>query len=237
MTTVVELANVSKNYQGLRPLRVAQLTVAEGEQVAILGLDQVAAEVFVNLITAATLPDQGEVKLFRRPTLEIADSVEWLALVDRFGIVSERAVLLDALSVVQNVAMPFTLEIEPPPADVRVWAEALAAEVGLAAGEWTRTIRELDGAARARVRLARALALNPAVILAEHPTAHIQGDESTRFGADIGLIARRRGIAVLALTADVEFARALGGRVLTLEAATGALRGTRLGGWLRNRLG
>jgi len=39
---------------------------------------------------------------------------DWLAAVDRFGIVSERAVLLDVLSVVQNLAVPFTLEIEPP---------------------------------------------------------------------------------------------------------------------------
>ena len=72
MTPVVELANVSKNYHGLRPLRVAQLTVDAGEQVAILGIDQVAAEVFVNLITGATLPDSGGVKLFGRPTESIA---------------------------------------------------------------------------------------------------------------------------------------------------------------------
>ena len=60
MNPVLELVRVSKNYQGLRPLRVAQLTVGACEQVAILGLDQHAAEVFVNLITGATLPDQGE---------------------------------------------------------------------------------------------------------------------------------------------------------------------------------
>ena len=50
--------------------------------------------------------------MFGRSTLEIADSADWLATLDRFGIVSDRAALLDALSVVQNLAMPFTLEID-----------------------------------------------------------------------------------------------------------------------------
>jgi len=232
---VVELANVSKNYHGLRPLRVANLTVSEGEQVAIIGIDQVAAEVFVNLITGATLPDSGEVKLFGRGTQSISDSADWLALVDRFGIVSERAVLLDGLSVIQNVAVPFTLEIEPPPDDVRQRAERLAVEAGLASTDWARPIAELDGSARVRVRLARALALDPAVLVAEHPTVNVPRHDAAAFGAEIGAIARRRRMAIVAVTADTQFASAIGGRVLKLEPATGALRAPGLRGWFSNR--
>jgi predicted ABC-type transport system involved in lysophospholipase L1 biosynthesis ATPase subunit len=237
VNAVLELTNVSKNYHGLRPLRLAQLSIAAGERVAILGLDRTAAEVFVNLITGATLPDEGGVTLFGRPTASIADSAEWLSLVDRFGILSERAVLLEPLSVVQNVAVPFTLEIEPPPDDVRERAEALAAEAGLAVSDFSRPIAELDATARARVRLARALALDPAVLIAEHATATIARQDVRAFGADIGALARPRGMAVVAVTADAEFARALGGRVLTLEPATGHLGTAGIGGWLRRRLG
>lgn len=237
MTAVLELTDVFKNYQGLRPLRVARLTVAAGEPVAILGFDQVAAEVFVNLLTGATLPDRGEVKVFDRPTHAIADSAEWLALMDRFGIVSDRAVLLEPLTVVQNLAVPFTLEIEPPPAGVRQEAEALAEEVGLAADTWPRAIGYLDGTARARVRLARALALNPAVLIVEHATASVAKRDVARFGADIRAIARRRGAAVVAATADAEFAQAIASRVLTLDAATGRLNAAGVAGWLRSRLG
>src|SRR5262249_9007740 len=95
---VLEIAGVSKSYGALRPLRLQQLAVASGESWAIVGLDQAAAELFVNLITGATLPDAGEVRIFGRPTAAIADSTDWLATVDRFGIVSDRAVLLDRLS-------------------------------------------------------------------------------------------------------------------------------------------
>ena len=116
---VLEFSGTSKEYGGLRPLRIAALRVDAGDRVAILGFDQPSAEVFVNLATGATLPDAGDVSVFGRPTRAIDDSSDWLATVDRFGIVSERAVLLDGLTVVQNLAMPFTLEIEPPPGRVR----------------------------------------------------------------------------------------------------------------------
>ena len=147
---VLELSDISKEYQGLRPLRIERLVVGHAESVAIVGLDRVTAEVFVNLVTGATLPDRGEVMLFGRATSAIADSADWLTVVDRFGIVSERAVLLDGLSVIQNLSMPFTLEIEPPPDEVRVRAEELAREVQLDEGTWRRPLGELDRASGAR---------------------------------------------------------------------------------------
>jgi len=65
---VLEFADTSKAYGGLRPLRIAALRVAAGDRVAILGFDQPAAEVFVNLATGATLPDAGAVSILGRPT-------------------------------------------------------------------------------------------------------------------------------------------------------------------------
>ena len=55
----LELAGVVKDYRGLRPLRIADLVVEEGERVAIAGLDRAAAEVFVDLVNGALLPDAG----------------------------------------------------------------------------------------------------------------------------------------------------------------------------------
>ncbi len=111
MTPIAELLEVSKDYHALRPLRIARLAIAPRDRVALLGLDQTAAEVLVNLITGATLPDHGDVRVFGRSTAAIADSQAWLALLDRFGIASERAVLLDHLSLIQNLCVPFSLDI------------------------------------------------------------------------------------------------------------------------------
>jgi predicted ABC-type transport system involved in lysophospholipase L1 biosynthesis ATPase subunit len=228
---VLEFAGMSKDYRGLRPLRIAELRVAAGDHVAILGFDQASAEVFVNLATGATLPDAGEVSIFGRPTKAINDSADWLATVDRFGIVSERAVLLDALSVIQNLAMPFTLEIEPPPDDVRVRAEALAREVGLPETSWTKPVAEIDAAGWVRVRFGRAIALDPAILLLEHVSARLAREEVAALGAGMRAVAARRGIALVAATADDTFAQAVAGRVLTLEPATGRLKEQRRRRW------
>ena len=221
---VLELAGVSKHYQGLRPLRLEQLTVHAGDRVALLGFDRAAAEVFVSLVTGAALPDAGSVTLFGRPTSDITDSAEWLAIVDGVGIVSDRVVLLEALTVVQNLALPYTLAIEPPAEEVRRRAIDLAAEVGLAAAAWERPVADLDAAGHARVRLGRALALDPAVLLVEHISAGLDRPAARLLAADMRRLASARGTALVALTGDERFAAAVASRVMTLDPASGRLR-------------
>ena len=224
---VLEFTGTSKAYGGLRPLRIAELRVAAGDRVALLGFDQPSAEVFVNLATGATLPDAGEVRVFSRPTAAIDDSADWLATVDRFGIVSERAVLLEALTVIQNLAMPFTLEIEPPPPDVRARSEGLAREVGLAEGSWDLPVAQLDAAGWLRVRFGRAIALDPAILLLEHASARLPPEAVESLGTHLRAVAVRRGIALVAATADERFAKTVSDRTLTLEPATGRLKSGR----------
>ena len=231
---LIEITALSKNYHGLRPLRIEALTLAEGEQMAILGLDRPMTETFINVVTGATLPDSGGVTIFGRRTSSIDDSDEWLAAVDRFGIVSERAVLLDAFSVIQNLSIPFTLQIEPPPDDVRERAAALAREVGLDETDWGRPVAELDAFGRLRVRVGRALALDPKVLLLEHASAGLPPDAVRAIGSRIRRIVSRRACGLIAVTADPEFAAAVAPRVLTLQPATGRLNERR--GGLLDRL-
>lgn len=225
---VLELTAVVKQYGALRPLRIDQLAIAAGEQVAIIGLDQPAAETFISVITGASLPDQGSVVVFGRSTAAIADSNDWLSTLDRFGIVSDRAVFLEPLSVVQNLAVPFSLEIEPPPPEMRERAMTLGREVGLDASIWDRSVRELDPVTRIYVRLARALALAPTLLVLEHPSASLPREDAGRVAAAIRAIAERRQLATLTLTMDQEFASAGAARVLTLDPATGKLADKRV---------
>ena len=221
---VVEIDGLIKDYHALRPLRIQRLAVAAAESVAIVGLDAAAAEVLVNVITGAVLPDAGAVRVFGRHTSAIADSDDWLTVLDRLGIVSERAVLVDQLTVLQNLAMPFTLDIEPPSDDVRARAGALAREVGLTESSVGQRVGDLDAAGRLRVRVGRALAFQPSLLLLEHATAGLGAADARRAGQDIRSLAERSGAALIAATADEQFASAVAKRVLVLEPSTGRLR-------------
>ncbi len=221
---VLELTDVTKHYGALRPLRLAQFVLSPGEHVAMLGLDQPAAEVLTNLMTGASLPDTGLVRVFGRATAEITDPDDWLTLLDRFGIVTDRAALIEPMTVVQNLAVPFSLELDPPPADIVRQVTALALEAGLRESALDQRAGDLDAVARMRVRLGRALAFNPGVLLLEHPSATLPRTEVIRFACDVRDLAERRGIPTLTITADPEFAGAVSTIAVVLEAATGRLR-------------
>jgi len=220
---LVRLRTVSKDYRGLRPLRIETLDIHDGQLIALVGFDQAMAEVLVDLITAAIVPDAGDVVVFGQNTKGIPDRNAWLATLDQFGMLTERAVLLDQLSVEQNLALPFSLALEDLSSNVRDRVAALAAELGLG-DRLVDPVATLSAPDRLRVRLGRALALNPRVLLAEHPNATLDEDEQSAFAVDLSRIAKQRGAACLVLTANHRFARAAADDVFELLPATGALK-------------
>jgi len=221
--SALRFSGVTKQYGGLRPLRLRALTIEADSVVGLAGLDQTTAEVFVNLAMGATLPEEGTVEVLGRATASIADSDEWLALVDRFGIISERVVLIEHFTPLQNIAMSMTLDVEPLASDIRAQAEALAREAGLEGESLDRPVSDGSKALRHRVRLGRALAGSPSVLLVEHPMAGLDAADVAPFARDIQRVAAARGIAVVVLAADASAAAPFAPRVLTLNGGTGEL--------------
>ena len=178
---------------------------------ALIGLDQPAAEVLINLLTGASLPDTGEVHIFGRSTAEITDSTDWLATLDRFGIVSERAALLEPMTVIQNWRCRFRWRSNRRPLTWFARRSALAREAGLAEsvlGAARRRPRCGDAHAasprtRARVRTRRAACSN--IRRRRCPREQVRSVSV----CDVRLLAERRGIATLTITADAEFAGAV----------------------------
>jgi len=229
---ILQLAAVVKHYHALRPLRIERFSLADGEQAAILGFDAPAAEIFVNLLTGATLPDAGSVEIFGKATREITDSAEWLPLVDRIGIVSGRGTLLEAMSPLQNIALPHSIDIDPLNDDAREAAVALAREVALPESDWPKPVAELSAGGRLKVRLARAVALDPALVVLEHPAVDVDLADARAIAMQIRDVFRRRAAASLTIAADASFAATLADRILTLDPSTGRLSAGR-GGWFR----
>jgi ABC-type lipoprotein export system ATPase subunit len=222
---VLEIRDLTKQYSGLRPLRIRELSLGAGERVTIGGLDAGAGELLVNLVTGASLPDQGEVRVFGARTADIANGDAWLDLLERFGIVSPRGVLLEGSTLLQNLAMPFTLAIDPVPADVAARVEALAKECGLDPDRWL-PVRAGDLPADVRVlaHLARALASGPALIVVEHPTAEVAAEARAPLASTVARACEARRVTTLILTNDEAFAKAVAPRNLRLDGATGQLK-------------
>lgn len=220
---LLRLRGVSKDYRSLRPLRIAELDLPPGRSLALLGFDQTMAEVLVDLITGAILPDSGEIVAFGQHTSSIADPGSWLTTLDQFGLFTDRAVLVEQFTVEQNLALPLSITVEDMTPEIRSRVAELASEIGLA-NELRRQAGVLGPALRARIRLGRALAIAPRVLVAEHPNATLSAQEASALGTDMARIIETRGIASIVLTADESFARAVSKEILVLEPATGALK-------------
>ena len=225
---LIEITGVTKDYRALRPLRVQRLELRAGECIALLGFDAGMAEVLVNLITGAQLPDEGEIRVFGRPTSSITSVDEWVTELDRFGLISTRAVLVDQFTAEQNLALPLTLEVGELPPPIRAEVSRRAKAVGLTMEELSAPTGTLSPLAQLRLRLGRALALRPRVLLAEHPTASLTPEEAEQFAVHLSYVAEQHGIAVLLMTTD-EALRRVATHVLELHPATGALREKKYG--------
>jgi predicted ABC-type transport system involved in lysophospholipase L1 biosynthesis ATPase subunit len=227
------LRNVVKDFHGLRPLRIRNLTIESRESVAILGLDAPASAALVDLVTGGSLPDSGEVRVFGEATGDVTDHVRWLRLLDRLGLVTDRAVMLEQLTAEQNLAIPFSLEVESMRDELRARARRLADEVRLPQGLLDEPFHALPTWARLRVRLGRALALDPQMLLAEHPNATLSQAEAEAFAGELQSIVASRRMSLLVLTADRTFAAGVAARVLSLQPATGELKPSARFSWFR----
>jgi len=232
---LIHMSGLVKAYQALRPLRIRDLSVHRHDRLVISGLDEMAAELFVYLVTGAAVPDEGHVRIGGRDTRDIATDTEWLSSLDRFGIVTKRAILLDAMSVAANLALPITLAIDPMSDELRSRVNREANDVGLPFDRMDGPVSALSGIERLRLHLARATTVGPELVMLEHPTMALdQAGQSTSFGETLKSLSAARGFGWIAISEDEAFATASGGTRVRLEPATGAIKSVAVG-WL-NRL-
>ena len=222
--TLLEIRGLLKEHGALRPLRVRDLIVEPSTVMSISGVDAPAAEMFVYLVTGAVLPDEGTVTLFGQDTRAITDSEAWLKSLDGIGMLTARGVLIEAFSVLQNIAMAFTLDVDPIDPRVVPQAGAVARDAGIPQEIFDLPAGKAGPEIQMRVHLARALALGPKLLMGEHPSVALPRDTVAAFGADLVRVARARRIALVVITADEVLAKAIGGQRLELVPATGELR-------------
>jgi phospholipid/cholesterol/gamma-HCH transport system ATP-binding protein len=143
----------------------------------------------------------------------------------RIGFLFQNAALFDSISVGENVAFPLRRHTRMTDAEIRARARDLLAQVGLA-GEYATMPADLSGGMRKRAGLARALALEPAILLADEPSAGLDPVTSAEIDALLVELKKRANTTLVVVTHNIPSARAIGDELLFLHEGRALARGS-----------
>lgn len=215
-SATIEARDVTFTYPGAHDAAVAgiSLSVASGEFVVLIGANGTGKSTILRLLAGLLAPTRGTVAIAGQPVAG-ADA--------RVGLVFQEPRLLPWRSILENVAFP--LELAGWPRDRR---EARAAEalrlVGLTSVDGDRPHR-LSGGMRQRAAIARALVLDPAVLLLDEPFSALDALTRDRFNVQLQAIWRETGTTILLVTHAIPEAVFLADRILVLGGRPGGIVG------------
>jgi phospholipid/cholesterol/gamma-HCH transport system ATP-binding protein len=165
---LISLRDVYKSFDGLVVLKGLSLDIHAGQTLCVVGESGCGKTVLLKHVIGLIRPDRGRV-LFEGRDLAGLDKREMVRLRRRFGMVFQGGALFDSLTVGENVAFPLREHADFDEAAVRERVAEKLAAVGLVGVEDKRPA-ELSGGMRKRVALARAVVLNPEIVLYDEPT-------------------------------------------------------------------
>ena len=222
---VVAVENVYKTFGTHRVLNGISLKVSRGETLAVLGRSGTGKSVLLRLIIGLVEPDSGSIHINGQDIAGLAlDRMGDIR--KKMGFLFQHAALYDSLTVAENVAFPLTHHrremSKPERADC---VRQLLAEVGLE-DSLEKMPSDISGGMQKRVGLARALALQPEILLLDEPTAGLDPISSGEINELILKLQRERQMASIVVTHDLHSARTIADRLALLNEGNVAIEGT-----------
>lgn len=223
-SALVALTGVQKSFGDLSVLRGVDLQLDRGEIYTLLGGSGSGKSVCLKHIIGLLQPDAGSVRVFGEEVAKRGDA-ELVEVRRRIGTVFQSAALFDSLNVLENVAYAIREHRDWPEERVasRV-AECLDA-VGLPGIE-SKSPAELSGGMRKRVGIARAIALEPELMLYDEPTTGLDPANSNRVGSLIRSLQSELRVTALIVTHDMRLCFTVSDRVGMLHEGRVAFEGT-----------
>jgi phospholipid/cholesterol/gamma-HCH transport system ATP-binding protein len=223
-TPPVEVQGLRKSFGAHVVLDGIDLRVARGETLAVLGRSGTGKSVLLKLLVGLEPPDSGSIRMLGQEIAGLAMD-ELNAVRKKIGFLFQAAALYDSLTVGDNVEFPLTRHTNLSAADRKRRAAELLASVGMD-GEQSKMPSDLSGGMQKRVGLARALALDPDILLFDEPTSGLDTITSAEVGQLIVKLQRERNLTSIVVTHDIHGARLFADRVALLKEGNVVVDGT-----------
>jgi phospholipid/cholesterol/gamma-HCH transport system ATP-binding protein len=221
----IAVEDLHKSFGSQKVLNGVSLAVSRGETLAVLGRSGTGKSVLLRIIIGLQKPDSGSVRLHGQEITDL-DLDQLGEIRKKMGFLFQHAALYDSLTVQQNVAFPLQhhkKEMSKSEQDERV--KELLAEVGME-GNLEKMPADLSGGMQKRVGLARALALEPDILLLDEPTAGLDPIGSSEIDDLVLKLQKEHQMASIVVTHDLHSAKTIADRLALLNEGNVVIEGS-----------
>jgi phospholipid/cholesterol/gamma-HCH transport system ATP-binding protein len=211
--STVALDHVSKSFGDRPVLQDVNLSVAPGETICIVGRSGTGKSVTLKLIIALIKPDAGHIWIDGEDITRLEGS-ELSRVRRKMGFLFQNAALFDFLTLYDNLALPLRRLTRKSKQEIDEIIGRVLHQVGLG-GDREKMPLELSGGMKKRAGLARALVLEPEILMVDEPSSGL--DRITASEIDDLLIEQKRRTTMIIVTHDVHGARRIGDRFAVLD--------------------
>ena len=223
---VVAVEDLHKSFGSQKVLNKITLAVRRGETLAVLGRSGTGKSVLLKLIIGLEKPDSGSVRIHGQDIAGLAlDQMGKIRL--KMGFLFQHAALYDSLTITQNVAFPLRhhkKEMSESERSDRV--RNLLAEVGLGGDDLEKMPSDISGGMQKRVGLARALALEPDILLLDEPTAGLDPISAAEIDELVLKLQGEHHMASIVVTHDMHSAKTIADRLALLNEGNVVIEGS-----------
>jgi phospholipid/cholesterol/gamma-HCH transport system ATP-binding protein len=223
--SIIEIKGLHKSFNSFQVLQGVNLDIKRGETITILGGSGTGKSVLLKLIAGLEKPDQGAIRIDNRDIVPLKED-ELVPIRRKIGMLFQGAALFDSLSTGENVAYPIREHFRITEVEIqRIVGEKLRM-VGLEGIE-EKMPAELSGGMKKRVGLARAIAIDPEIILYDEPTTGLDPANTQRINQLIVELQRILKVTSIVVTHDLDSAYQVTDRLALLHQGRIAMTGTK----------
>lgn len=216
MSTLLEATEVTKNYAKAQypSLNKVSFSVAKGEFIAIMGASGSGKTTLLNVLSTIDTPTSGSITIGGVNLKTLTDTSAADFRRDHLGFIFQEYLLLDSLTIFENIAVPLTLQ-KLPPKKIESMVRDLAEAFGIDS-QLNKYPYELSGGQRQRASALRAIVKRPSILFADEPTGALDSNSATDLLNTLKESNEALGTTILMVTHDA-YAASFADRILIFK--------------------